>query len=138
MTYATLMVHMELGQTNNGLLKIAGDLAERFHAGVIGIAARQPTQMIYGEGYIAANVYERDRGVMVAELKAAELELRTALGACTPVIEWRTSQTIAALAEYVASEVRSVHPILTDIISGDFLNAPRNVNTGDLIMLAPF
>ena len=136
MTYATLMVHMELGHPNTGLLKIAGDLAERFHAGVIGIAARQPLQMIYGDGYIAGDVYERDRDEIVAELKAAELEFRTALGARIPVIEWRSSQTIASLADYLASEARCADLILTGVASGDFLDASRNVNTGDLIMQA--
>ena len=136
MTYATLMVHMELGHPNTGLLKIAGDLAERFHAGVIGIAARQPLQMIYGDGYIAGDVYERDRDEIVAELKAAELEFRTALGARIPVIEWRSSQTIASLADYLASEARCADLILTGVASGNFLDASRNVNTSDLIMQA--
>src|SRR6202030_4357522 len=40
-TYATLMVHLELGESNAGLLQIAGDLAERFQAAVIGIATCQ-------------------------------------------------------------------------------------------------
>ena len=136
MTYATLMVHMELGRPNTGLLEIAGDLAERFHAGLIGIAARQPLQMIYGDGYIAGDVYERDRDETVAELKAAELEFRTVLSARIPVIEWRSSQTIASLADYLASEARCVDLILTGVASGDFLDASRNVNTGDLIMQA--
>ena len=136
MTYATLMVHMELGHPNTGLLKIAGDLAERFHAGLIGIAARQPLQMMYGDGYIAGDVYEQDRDEVVAELKAAELEFRTALGARIQVIEWRSSQPIASLADYLASEARCADLILTGVASSDFLNASRNVDTGDLIMQA--
>ena len=56
MTYATLMVHLELGHSNAGLLQVAGDLAERFHAGVIGIAACQPVQIVYGEGYVSGDV----------------------------------------------------------------------------------
>jgi hypothetical protein len=32
MTYATLMVHLEFGRSNAGLLRIASDLAERFRA----------------------------------------------------------------------------------------------------------
>ena len=35
MTYATLMVHLELGQTNAGILQIAGDMAELFHSRVV-------------------------------------------------------------------------------------------------------
>jgi hypothetical protein len=35
MTYATLMVHVQAGQSNAGALAIAGDLAERLQASVI-------------------------------------------------------------------------------------------------------
>ena len=38
MSYGTLMVYVGLGRTNAELLRIAGDIAERFDAGVIGIA----------------------------------------------------------------------------------------------------
>jgi hypothetical protein len=41
MSVATLMVHLELGYPNRALLKITAALAERFHAGVIGIALCQ-------------------------------------------------------------------------------------------------
>ncbi|MEO8060503.1 MAG: universal stress protein [Burkholderiales bacterium] len=136
MTYATLMVHMELGHPNTGLLKIAGDLAQRLHAGVIGIAARQPLQMSYGDGYVAGDVYERDLDEITAQLKAAENEFRTALKARVPVTEWRSSQTSAYLADYLASEARGADLILTGAASGDFLDASRKVNTGALIMQA--
>ena len=46
MTYKTLMVHLELDGKNSGLLDIAAELADRFNAGVIGIAACQPFQML--------------------------------------------------------------------------------------------
>ena len=45
MIYFTLMVHLDLGTSNEGLLRITADLAERFKASVIGIAACQPMQM---------------------------------------------------------------------------------------------
>ena len=46
---ATLMVHLELGRPNPGLLQMAGDLAERFHAGVIGIRSSQRMPVLYGD-----------------------------------------------------------------------------------------
>ena len=39
MTYSTLMVQLELEHPNDARLQIAGDLAERFVAKLIGIAA---------------------------------------------------------------------------------------------------
>ena len=37
MSYATLMVHLDLDRPNAGLLAIAGDMADRFHSRVPGI-----------------------------------------------------------------------------------------------------
>jgi hypothetical protein len=61
MTYATLMVHLELGRPNANLLKFVGDLAAKFHAGVIGITACQPMQLVYGDGYVPVTSSSRIR-----------------------------------------------------------------------------
>jgi hypothetical protein len=41
------MVHVDIGAPNTGLLRVAGDLAERFKADVIGVAACAPAQLLY-------------------------------------------------------------------------------------------
>jgi hypothetical protein len=46
MRYATLMTHLELGHRNDALLKAASGLAERLHAGVIGVVACQPMRVL--------------------------------------------------------------------------------------------
>lgn len=136
MTYTTLLVHLELGRANTGLLKIAAELAERFQASVIGVAAAQPLQMTFGDGYAAGDVYERDRDELDDQVKAAELEFRTALVPHVSSIEWRSSQTYAYPADYLAKEARGADLIVTGVATGDFLDASRTVNTGDLIMQA--
>ncbi len=136
MSYATLMVHMETGRPNTGLLKITAQLAERFGAGVIGVAVRQPMQMLYGDGYVSGDVYQQDRDEIVKELKAAEAEFRTALEGRVAFVEWRSAQRFAYLAGYLADEARCADLVLTGVASGDFLDASRNVDTGELIMLA--
>jgi nucleotide-binding universal stress UspA family protein len=134
MSYATLMVHMELGRPNTGLLNIAAELAERFHAGVIGIAARQPLQMVYGEGYVSGDLYQQDRDEIVKELNAAEAEFHAALGGRVAFLEWRSAQMYAYLANYLANEARCADLVLTGVGTGDFLDSSRAVNTGELIM----
>ena len=42
MSYATLMVHLELDRANASLLKFGCAMAERFRSRVVGIAAGQP------------------------------------------------------------------------------------------------
>ena len=47
MKYATVMVGMSLGQSNEARLEIAGQLAERFGARVIGVAAAEFSPPLY-------------------------------------------------------------------------------------------
>ena len=136
MSYATLMVHLELGRPNAGLLKVTAELAGRFRAGVIGVAARQPLQMVYGDGYAAGDLYQQDRDDIVKELAAAEAEFRSALQGRVAVVEWRSAQMYAYLADYIANEARCADLVLTGVATGDFLNASRAVDTGELIMQA--
>jgi nucleotide-binding universal stress UspA family protein len=135
-TYATLMVHLELGHSNAGLLKIAGDLAERFHAGLIGIAACQPMQIIYGagDGYVSADLIEQDRKEIEREIREAEAEFRSALQTRVGTLEWRSTAVFAPLSDYLAREARSADLVITGVGSSALLDASRRVNTGDLIM----
>ena len=89
MTYTTLMAHMELGHSNAGLLRVAGDLAARFDAGVIGVAMCQPMQIIYSEGYIPGDLIVQDREQREKEIAAAEVEFRDALGVRVGRLDWR-------------------------------------------------
>ena len=136
MTYGTLMVHLELGRSNAGLLQIAGDLAERFHAGVIGIAACQPMQLVYGDSFISGDIYEQDRQELDKEMKAAEAEFRRALQMRAVTLEWRSTVMFTLLSDYLARESRSADLVITGIASGDLFDSSRSVNTGDLVMRA--
>ena len=136
MTYGTLMVHLELGRSNAGLLQIAGDLAERFHASVIGIAACQPMQIVYGDGFISGDIYEQDRQELDKEMKAAEAEFRSALQTRAVTLEWRSTVMFTLLSDYLAREARSADLVITGIASGDVFDSSRSVNTGDLVMRA--
>ncbi len=136
MTYGTLMVHLELGRSNANLLQIAGDLAERFHASVIGIAACQPMQIVYGDGFISGDIYEQDRQELDKEMKAAEAEFRSALQTRAVTLEWRSTVMFTLLSDYIAREARSADLVITGIASGDLFDSSRSVNTGDLVMRA--
>jgi nucleotide-binding universal stress UspA family protein len=133
-TYATLMVHLELGHSNAGLLQIAGDLAERFHAGVIGIAACQPVQIVYADGYVSGELFEQDREEIDKETKEAEAEFRNAFQTRVGTLEWRSTVMFGSLSEYLAREARSADLVITGVAAGDFFDASRRVNTSDLVM----
>lgn len=134
MTYATLMVHLELGRSNAGLLRVAADLAERFHADVIGIAGCQTMLTNYNDGYVPGDVVVQVRDESKQEIKEAEAEFRTALKANTGTLEWRSTVMSASLSEYIACEARSADLVITSVNSGDMLDASRLINTGELLM----
>ncbi len=136
MTYATLMVHLELGRSNAKLLSVVGDLAERFHAAVIGIAACQSMPMVYGEGYVSAELIEQDRLGMQRELQKAEAELRGALAGRVGMLEWRSTSVFASLSDYIVREARSADLLITGAGQGDLFDASRALNMGDLLMHA--
>ena len=137
MTYKTLMVHVALGQPNGPLLKLTGDLARRLSAGVIGIAAAQPMQILFGDGtpYDGA-IFEQDRADRAAEIEAAEAEFRAAFHGHQGAVGWRSSYGIAPLSDTVARAGRCADLIITGVTSGEFLNAEPPMSTGELLMQA--
>ena len=136
MSYSTLMVHLTLGTSNAALLRIAADLARKFDASLIGIAACQPMPMVYGDGYMPAEIFEQDRGIIGKDMKAAEAEFRSAFESATRPLAWRTAVTTAGLADFLAREARSADLIITGVSSDGPADSARAVNTSDLIMQA--
>ena len=136
MAYATLMVQLELGHPNAGLLQITANLAKRFDARVIGIATCLPMQMMFADGYIAGDIYEQDNTQRQKEIKETEAEFREALQNRCKSLQWRSSIRFAPLPEYVAGEARGADLLIAGVASGEFFDSSRAVNTSDLIMQA--
>jgi nucleotide-binding universal stress UspA family protein len=134
-TYRTLMVHLELGHSNGGLLGVVGDLAQRFDAGVIGIAMCQPMQIIYSEGYVPADLIVQDREQREKEVAAAEAEFRNVLQGRVGRLEWRSMVTSDPLADYLARQARSADLVITGVEhNASVFDHSRHVNIGDVVM----
>ncbi len=136
MTFTTLLVHLELGRANTGLLRVAGDLAQRFHAEVIGIAACQPMRIDLGDTYVSGEVFEQDREEIKTNIAAAEAEFRGALQALGNRLAWRSATSFEALADYLAREARAADLVVTTVPASDVVLAARRVDVGDLVMQA--
>jgi nucleotide-binding universal stress UspA family protein len=135
MTFKTLMVTLELGSANHARLKVAGDLAERFGAAVIGIAVCQPLQLLYSDGgYVTGDIVEKDRMDIEWKINEAEAQFRSALGSRAARIEWRSDVLFEPLAAYIARHARRADLVITGVASGDWFDAARSPNVGDLIM----
>jgi nucleotide-binding universal stress UspA family protein len=137
MDYKTLMVHLELNGDNAGVLAIAGSLAERFKAGVIGIVACQPLQILSDEGCTSGELQAADRAEITREIVAIAGEFRAALAGRATRLEWRSAITYQALADYIAEEARAADLIITGRdIGSSLLDNTRRVNIGALTIRA--
>ena len=137
MTYATLMVHVELGESNAGLLRIAGDLALRFKASVIGIATCQPIQLALSDGYVTGEVIQQDLTEIEKEMQKAEAEFRAALDPCGIELEWRSAVVFTPLCDYIAREARSADLVLTKVEhNASVFDSSHHLSMGDLVMQA--
>jgi len=137
MAYKTLLVHLDLNGDNEGVLKIAGDLAERFDSKVVGIAAAQPIIPLYDEGFAAADTATLHRAEVEKEIDACQSQFRQALGSRVKQIEWRSTITPEFLAKYIATEARCADLIITGKdIGASLMDNSRRVNIGDLAIRA--
>ncbi len=137
MTYPTIMVCLRLERSNAGLLRLAGGLAERFRARVIGITTRQPTPFIYSDTYVPAELIEQDRQEIRKSVGMAEEEFRGALADRADKLEFRSMLMFGPLADYVADEARSADLLLIDAdAEGAAFDPLVDVDIGDLAMRA--
>jgi nucleotide-binding universal stress UspA family protein len=136
MSLKTLMVHLEVGRTNPGLLRLAQELANGFEADVIGIAGCQPMQLYYGDGYITGDLIQQDRETIDRDLNTAEAAFRAAFHDHAGKVDWRTCVTFLPLSDYIAREARSADLIITGVTRIAPFSATRRVSAGDLVMQA--
>jgi nucleotide-binding universal stress UspA family protein len=128
------MVHLELGDSNADLLRVARGLADRMKAGAIGIAVSQPIQAVIGGSYAYGDVVQLDREEVRTEIKAAEAEFRSAFQAHTEPVEWRSTVMFGSLTDYVSEEARSADLVISGVAPGNFLGEARCLNINELVM----
>ncbi len=116
MSYATLMVHLQIGQSNKAVLDVARSLAQTQKAAILGVAVAQKTQNLHEEDYVFfAGLIEKNLPAYQAKIAATEAEFRAAdLGGGE--VEWRLGETYQTITEYLAEEARGADLI---IVSAD-------------------
>jgi nucleotide-binding universal stress UspA family protein len=137
MTFRTLMVNLELDADNSSILNITGELAARFAARVIGIAACQPLPILYDEGLMATEAITIDRNEINDQIAQAEQAFRAALSGRARALEWRSLITYESLGNYIAKQARAADLIITGRDPGpSLLDESRRVKVGELAMRA--
>jgi len=111
MTYSTVMVHLDLDESNDARLQVAGDLAEQFNSKLIGIACCQPQPSVYADGAFAQNLVKQLEAEANEKLEKLEQRFRTACQNRVESVEWRRAYAVPA--DYVAHEARSADIVVT-------------------------
>jgi nucleotide-binding universal stress UspA family protein len=135
MSFATLMVYLELEHPNDARLRIAGDLAEQFDAKVIGIAASDPQPAYYAGGAFAQNFVAQIRSEFKSQIEQTEERFRSAMKPRAREIEWRSA--MVRPTEYVMDEARAADLVITGVNrDGTLLDPLRRLDLSDLVMQA--
>jgi nucleotide-binding universal stress UspA family protein len=134
-SYRTLMVHADIGGKNENLFRLAGNLAERFEAKVIGIAACIPPEPIYyADTYDLGAFIEQDRAAIKQRIIKAQHSFRSALEGRCRNTDWRSAYVYESIASYLAREARAADLLLIDRSAGNTeLDASRRIAISDLL-----
>lgn len=135
MSYATVMVSLALDQPNEARLEAACRIAERFDAGVVGIAAAQFSPPLYfTSGEQAQNLIDEGRAAVKNRMAELEAQFRGTAKNRAKSVEWRSALDFPA--RYMLQQARCADIIVSgghsDVFSDPF------VRTGpkDLVMQA--
>jgi nucleotide-binding universal stress UspA family protein len=128
---STIMVYLDLEGSNGACLQIAGDLARRFNAKLIGIGA--VSQVYYGKDASDEKLIEWERSDITKRLADAEEHFRNAVKEHAPEIEWRSA--IARPADYVSREARAADLVIIGTRrDGLMSDLSGSLDPGDLVM----
>ena len=134
MTYATLMVHLELGRPNAGVLRVATDLAARFPSRVVGIAAGEPMMAMADDGTVSRSLVEQDVAYLEKEVDGIEANFQAAFRDRNNAVEWRSKIIFGPLANYLASEARCADLVLTGATFHKTPKKSQRVGAGELVL----
>lgn len=133
MTIATVMVSLALGQSNEARLEIAGQLAERFGAGIVGIAAAQFAPPLYfTDGQYAQDLIDRAEAEIKRRLLELETQFRQAAKNRATIVDWRSALDFPA--RFIVREARCADIIVDGGRSPAMSDAFALASPKDLVM----
>jgi nucleotide-binding universal stress UspA family protein len=135
MTYATVMVNLALDQPNEARLEAAGQIAEKFDAGVVGIAASQFSPPLYfTSGEQAQNLIDQGQAALKKRISEMEAQFHGSVKNRAKFVEWRSA--IDFPARFILQQARCADLIVSgghsDALSDPFAMASPK----DLVMQA--
>ncbi|QPF89844.1 universal stress protein [Bradyrhizobium commune] len=135
MTYATVMVSLALDQPNDARLQVAGELAERFEAALVGVAAAKFASPLYfTDGAAAQRLIDQEEASVKRCLADLEAEFRAATRTRGGRAEWRSATDFPA--RFVLAQARCADIVVSGGESPAFSDAFSLVSPKDLVMQA--
>jgi nucleotide-binding universal stress UspA family protein len=133
MTYATVMVSLALDQSNEARLEAAGQLAERFDAEIVGIAASQFSPPLYfTSGQLAQNLIDEGRAAVKQRIAELEAQFRQVVQKRARQVEWRSA--IDFPVRFLLQEARCADIIVSGADRGAFSDPFVQAGPKDLVM----
>jgi nucleotide-binding universal stress UspA family protein len=134
MTFATVMVSLALDQSNEARLELAGQLAELFGAGLVGVAAAQFAPPLYfADGEAAQGLIAQGEAAIRKRLSELEAQFRHAVRSRTANhVEWRSALDFPI--RYAVQESRCADLVVTGGRAPAFSDAFALLNPRDLVM----
>ena len=135
MDYKTVMVSLALDRANDAWLAVAGDLAERFGARVIGIAASDVKPPLYfADGGYAQKFLDDEATAVRRKLSELEAEFRNSIEKRAKSVEWRSVQTLPA--PYVLQQARAADILVIGARNEAIVDPCAAADPSDLVMQA--
>ena len=135
MDYKTVMVCLALDRANDACLAVAGDIAERFGARVVGIAASDLRPSLYfAEGQYAEKILGQEEQSIRKRLSQLESEFRGAIEPRAKAAEWRSALTLSST--YVAQQARAADLLVVGARSEAIVDPCCSPDPNDLLMQA--
>ena len=138
MTYRSIMVRLNPEASNAAILAFAADLASRFEARVVGIAATHPFPATYDDSLAAttlalADAVMKETEALARAMGECESQFRLAMKGWVRDVEWRSTNSADSIIGFLVKEARSVDLIVTAIEEGQGIN---RLDAGELAIRA--
>jgi nucleotide-binding universal stress UspA family protein len=135
MTYATVMVSLALDQSNEARLEAAGQIAELFDSGIVGIAAAQFSPPLYfTSGERAEELIDQGRAALKKRIGELEVQFREAAKNRARHIEWRCALDLPA--RYIVQQSRCADIIVSGGQGSVFSDPFALASPSDVVMQA--
>jgi nucleotide-binding universal stress UspA family protein len=135
MDYKTVMVGLALDRPNDACLRVAGDIAERFGARIIGVAAsdlRPP--MYFADGDFAQKLLDEEATAIQRRLSELEAEFRASVERRASAVEWRSARSLPV--PYMLQQARAADILVIGARAETLVDPSSAPDPSDLVMQA--